>query len=72
MNCICLQISAKPVVNLCLTGRMAKSLPAYEQSFTNATHLAYEQSGLTYQINIKTYFYDNKRSSYPLEQWNFT
>ena len=56
-------VIAKNSIKICLTGRVVENLKSYGQSFQNAANLAINQSGLFNQVEIKSYFYNNR----PLE-----
>jgi len=54
---------AQTQIKICLTGRVVENLKSYGQSFQNAANLAIEQSGSSNQVEIKSYYYNNR----PLE-----
>lgn len=52
--------NAMAQINVCLTGKVEITLPDYKVAFLNAADLALGQSSQSKNVNLKTYFYDNK------------
>lgn len=56
----CSLFASQPSINICLTGKLAESLPVYKTFISNAANLAWEENGQNQHIHIAYYFFDNK------------
>lgn len=52
--------ASQPSIQICLTGKLAESLPVYKTFISNAANLAWEENGKNQNIHITYYFFDNK------------